>query len=334
MSTRRSAELASGLREAGLIGPRLQALIGFLKGACGMSLGVMRRFFRDVLGVQLSKGYLAKLLNRISGCLADPWDELARLLPDQARVNVDETGHKNNGKRFWTWVFRSEMFTLFRISPSRGSDVLLEMLGTEFNGLLGCDYFSAYRKYMRLNENVQVQFCLAHLIRDVKFLTTHPNPKNRKHGELLLNYLRKLFGIIHRRDEYPTESGFRKALGRVRDDIVWDATAHAPESKEALALADRFCEFIENYFLFITNPDIDPTNNVAEQAFRFVAIQRRITQGTRGIAGQLWSQRIWSVVATCQQRRTSAFHYLTKAISAFLSHQSVPSLLQPLPDSS
>jgi hypothetical protein len=102
----------------------------------------MRRFFRDVIGVKLSKGYLAKLLNRIS---------------------------------VWTWVFRAEMFTLFKISPSRSSDVLLEMLGTEFNGLLGCDYFSAYRKYMRLNEKVQVQFCLAHLIRDIKFLVMWPN---------------------------------------------------------------------------------------------------------------------------------------------------------------
>lgn len=318
-----------GLTEAGLIGPRLLALVGFLKGACGMSLGVMRRFFRDVIGVKLSKGYLAKLLNRISGCLADPVEELVRLLPDQPRVNVDETGHKDNGKRLWTWVFRTELFTLFRISPSRGSDVLLEMLGTEFNGLLGCDYFSAYRKYMRLNENVQVQFCLAHFIRDVKFLVTHPNAKNRNHGELLLGHLRKLFGIIHCRDQYATESGFRNALSRVRTDLVCAATFEPPETKEASALAERFCEHSDSYFRFLTEPDIDPTNNVAEQAFRFVAIQRRITQGTRGTAGQLWSQRIWTVVATCQQRGHSAFHYLTSAISAVYSHQPTPPLLLP-----
>ena len=42
---------------------------------------------------------------------------------------------------------------MFKVSPSRGSDVLLEVLGLEFDGLLGCDYFSAYRKYMSLNEN-------------------------------------------------------------------------------------------------------------------------------------------------------------------------------------
>jgi hypothetical protein len=41
-------------------------------------------------------------------------------------------------------------------------------LGEEFNGVLGCDYFSAYRRYQR-EFGVPLQFCLAHLIRDVKF---------------------------------------------------------------------------------------------------------------------------------------------------------------------
>jgi hypothetical protein len=35
---------------------------------------------------------------------------------------------------------------LFRIDKSRGSQVLIEMLGREFEGTIGCDYFSAYRK--------------------------------------------------------------------------------------------------------------------------------------------------------------------------------------------
>ena len=48
--------------------------------------------------------------------------------------------------------------------------MLVDLLGEEFNGVLGCDYFSAYRKYMA-DFDVLVQFCLAHLIRDVKFLT-------------------------------------------------------------------------------------------------------------------------------------------------------------------
>ena len=59
-------------------------------------------------------------------------------------------------------------FTLFKIDPSRSSQVLVDMLGKEFRGVLGCDYFSAYRKYMG-DFNVLVQFCLAHLLRIFAF---------------------------------------------------------------------------------------------------------------------------------------------------------------------
>jgi hypothetical protein len=35
------------------------------------------------------------------------------------------------------------LYTVFAIDLSRGSDVLVRILGQEFDGLLGCDYFSA-----------------------------------------------------------------------------------------------------------------------------------------------------------------------------------------------
>jgi hypothetical protein len=113
---------------------------------------------RVAAGFRISRGQLRKLIGKVTHSLQDPFEELLRLLPQEDQLNVDETGHKDNGKRLWTWCFRATMFTLFKISPSRGSDVLLELHGKEFDGVLGCDYFSAYRKYMRLNENVSLQF--------------------------------------------------------------------------------------------------------------------------------------------------------------------------------
>lgn len=57
--------------------------------------------------------------------------------------------------------------------------MLVEVLGEEFDSLLGCDYFRAYRKE-RKDFGVAVQFCLAHLLRDVKFLVEHPQAANRR----------------------------------------------------------------------------------------------------------------------------------------------------------
>lgn len=327
--------LPEDIRRAGLVGPRMTALIGWLKGVCHMSIGNIKKYCRDVIGVDLSRGLIQKLVGKVSQSLGDPYDELLAALSDQSHLNIDETGHKENGKRLWTWCFRAYLFTVFKISPSRGSQVLLDTLGGEFDGVIGCDYFSAYRKFMRLDENVELQFCLAHLIRDIKFLCDHPDKENQEHGVVLRELFRKLFKTISRREEFTSETTFRRSLERIRDDIVWAATMDHPETQHAANMAERFYQHCDSYFRFISDPAIGPTNNVAEQAIRFVAIHRRMTQGTRGEMGQNWFERMCTVVVTCEQQGRSAYDFIAKSVEHFLNGKAGPSLLaNPAPDSS
>tara|TARA_B100001179_G_scaffold227698_1_gene210649 strand:+ start:113 stop:1537 length:1425 start_codon:yes stop_codon:yes gene_type:complete len=317
------------IRKAGLVGPRMTALIGWLKGVCHMSVGNIKKYCRDVIGVRLSRGMIQKLIGKVSQSLADPYNELLAALADQSHLNIDETGHKDNGKKLWTWCFRAYLFTVFKISPSRGSEVLIQTLGQEFEGVIGCDYFSAYRKFMRLDENVKLQFCIAHLIRDIKFLCIHPDPENQRYGIVLREHFRKLFQTIARRDEFANEETFRRSLDRIRIDIVCDATFETPDTQHANNLAERFYQHCDSYFRFITDPAIGPTNNVAEQAIRFVAIHRRMTQGTRGEAGQSWFERICTVAVTCEQQGRSALDFIQQSVHSFFTGEQSPSLLPP-----
>ena len=225
----------------------------------------------------------------------------------------------------WTWCFRAQLFTLFHIDKSRGSEVLIEALGTEFNGVLGCDYFSAYRKYMR-KFGVRVQFCMAHLIRDVKFLLTLPSAADRAYGRRLRDMLRELFAVIHCREQM-SRADFRSALETARRRVLWAGTTDVPRTRHAQNLAERFRKHGEAYFRFITTPGIGPTNNLAEQAIRFVVIDRRITQGTRSEKGRRWCERIWTVIATCAQQGREVFQFLLDSVKSHLSGALPPSLL-------
>lgn len=319
------APFPEAIVRAGLFGPRLTALVAFMKGVCHASFSTIRKFLRDVVRVQVSRGYLAKLIVKVSESLAPAYAELFQRLPGEAVLNIDETGHKENGQKFWTWCFRAQLYTLFRIDKSRGSKVLMEVLGEEFQGVLGCDYFGAYRKYMR-ECDVLVQFCMAHLIRDVKFLTTLPDKKQKAYGERLREALRALFAVIHRREKL-SEAGFAKKLEAARAEVLRVATTRVPPGNHAQNLAKRFRQHGEAYFRFITTPGIDPTNNLAEQAIRFVVIDRRITQGTRSEAGRHWCERIWTVIATCAQQGRAVFQFLFDSVQANLSGTSPPSLM-------
>jgi transposase len=319
------APLPLGIDRGGLAGPRLTTLIAYLKGACHASYSTIRKFVRDVVGLTICRGQLCKIIGKVSRALEQPYEELLRDLPAQARLNVDETGHKHHAQQFWTWCFRAELYTLFKIDPSRSADVLIEVLGAEFNGVLGCDYFSAYRRYHR-EFGVLLQFCLAHLIRDVKYLTTLPDARDRAYGEGLREALRGLFAVIHRRGEW-SERAFQARLAAARDEVLRRGTRNVPATRASANLAKRLEVHGESYFRFLTEPGVEPTNNLAEQAIRFVVIDRLITQGTRSARGDRWCERIWTVMATCQQQGRSVFAYLEAAVSAWLNAAQAPSLL-------
>jgi transposase len=319
------AALPAVVERGGLAGPRLTTLIAYLKGVCHASYSTIRKFLRDVVRVTIARGQLAKIITKVSQALDVPYQELLQQLPVQSRLNVDETGHPNNGERWWTWCFRAGLDTLFKIDPTRSGAVLLDVLGEEFNGVLGCDYFSAYRRYLR-ECNAVVQFCLAHLIRDVKFLTTLPDARDRAYGERLREALRGLFGVIHQRETLGPRV-FARRLAAARDEVLRQALDDVPPTAASRNLAQRFERYGEAYFEFVTTPDVEPTNNLAEQAIRFVVIDRHTTQGTRGEKGRRWCERIWTVIATCAQQGRSVFEYLSAAVAAFLGQTAVPSLL-------
>jgi transposase len=322
------------VRQAGLFGPRLTSLVCYLKAKLHGSYSGLQAFCGEVLGLQVSRGYLAKLLQKGSRAFAEPCAALERLLPQQACLNIDETGHTEHGQRFWTWCFRAAHFVVFKIYASRGSDVLQEVLGEDFSGVLGADFWGAYRKYAR-QCGVLIQFCLAHLVREVKYMCEFPDPAVQRYGRGLLAGLTALFTTLHRREELAAPT-FDRRLAEAQAQ-VWDAAlaprthperyGPGPVHRLIVNLVNRFERYGEGYFRFVTCPGVEPTNNSAEQAMRFVVMDRHMTQGTRSLRGRDCCARIWTVMATCALQQRSSFAWMCQAITAYLEGRQSPSLL-------
>jgi transposase len=320
-----TAPLPQEIAATGLVGPRLSAVIAYQKTACHMSYTTIQNFWREVGEFDISRGQLAKVVGKVSRAIEAPYNELKAALVTQDRLGIDESGHKNSGKRHWTWCFRAADFTVFHIDPSRGSVVLRKVLGETFGGVIGCDYFSAYRKYMG-ESGATVQFCMAHLIRDVRFLAEHSDKSLSRFGEKLLGHLRKIFDALHRPDDW-TAKGFARRMQKLRDGFL-KQVRHPPSVSEANNLASRFRgRSALHYFTFLTTPGVEPTNNLTEQSIRHIVIDRRITQGTRSESGMRWCERSWTILATCRQQSRAAFEFLHVALVANLTGQPAPSLL-------
>ncbi len=221
------------------------------------------------------------------------------LLPDEDILNVDEepdtVATRSAGG---PGVSVPKLYTLYRIDAHRNAEVLMNTLGEEFDGILGCDYFSAYRRYMKKCD-IRVQFCLAHLIRDVKFLTTLPDPADRSYGEALRAALEEAVrGVPSTRatQQGGVSATAGKRLGGdtvVRLGLSAPPTRHWPEPWRS-----GFAGTETPIFTFVTTPGVEPTNNLAEQAIRTVVSRPGISRKGRGAnrAGS-GARRIWTVIA-------------------------------------
>ena len=322
------APLPKEVEAGGLAGAELTALCGYLKGGLSLSFSEMRSFFAEVFGLEFSTGYLTKLARRSGESAEAPFAELVAQLPLEEKLFIDETGHPEKGERWWTWVFRAATFSCFVIRKSRAGAVLEKVLGREFGGLIHCDYFGAYRKF---GEEclVMTQFCLAHLIRDIRFLAESPDLIARDYGQGLLDRMRALFHLWHERKESGAEE-IPPGLRLARMELLEFATS-PPEGEEAHPLianmAKRFRENGDGYFLFLSLPGVEPTNNLAEQALRFVVMARRKTQGTRGERGRSFCERLWSLKTTCRMRGRSLYAFLRESAQAYLTGAPAPTLL-------
>jgi len=166
------AAIPDEIRKGGLFGADINAAVAFMKGGCHMSYTTIQQFFKELIQLDVSRGMLCKATQKVSLSLQPAYEQLTQRLPQEPQIGIDETGHHDGGKLHWTWCFDTPDYSLFRIDKSRGCEVLEKMLGSEFAGLICADYWGAYRKYARLFD-VRMQYCMAHLIRDICFLAEH-----------------------------------------------------------------------------------------------------------------------------------------------------------------
>ena len=326
----------SELQGRPIFGPRMLAMIGWLKSRAHCSYTTIATWMDDVLQVPVCRGYLSKLCNGvISDSVADAYEELRAAIPEEATLGSDESSLKNNGKKHWVWCITAPLFTVFHIATSRGRKVLEELIGPDFQGTVHFDYFSSNCSFA-WNFDVHAQYCWAHLIRDIRFLDKHPDRKTRRWAAKLLDRASRLFSAWHRRDEMSAQ-GRRRSFVMHRKKFL-DVVRKPPDSSDAANLSARFeiveladgghYDMSEDYFRFLFASGVEPTNNHTEQQVRHCVIDRRITQGTRSEVGQRYHERMWTAIATCAKQGRSFFHFLHESIAANLASHTPPSLLQ------
>lgn len=303
------------------IGVKLQSYIAYIKSTFGMSYSEIREQLKDVFGVKISRSTICNTVRRCNDALEHSHKELANTIKQEKSIHCDETSWRDAGNMWWSWLFTTNKIAYFRLADTRSSTVVESVLGLNFTGAITTDFYSSYRKFNFINH----QFCLAHLVRDIKFLGTLPDTISVEFSKKLLVYFKRLFNYWHDKDSL--QDRFTPKILRLKTQLK-NFIYNIKLSGKAKTLQKRIVKHWNSLFRFIDNPLLfSPTNNLAERTIRFLTRIRSLTQGSRGTWGTTWIERSTSVVASCRKQHRSIFNFYLQTLLAANSNFSFPSLL-------
>jgi transposase len=274
-------------------GPNLRALALHLRFSQNVGLARLQGLFRDVFGVAISQGGLVNLIRAAAAPLAAQVARLRERLLTSPVLASDETGLRVAGKNAWLWVIHHADSAVFRADPSRAKRVLAELLGGHRPDFWISDRYGGQKGFAKRGH----QFCLAHLIRDAQYAIDAGDTGFAPGLLVLLKRACRLGAIRDRLSDAKLAAYHRKLVKKLSELLERLPTHPAGQKLQATIAKCR-----RNLFLFVTNRDLEPTNNGSERALRPCATFRKVTGGFRTPAGAAVYADIRSVLETARRR--------------------------------
>jgi len=277
------------------VGPRALALACEMKHRLGVTYGKLKTFFQAAFQLGLGRATFARADQRLAQRLEPTYLALVLAIRQRKVVYADETGWKIGGHNAWLWVFTETEITVYVIDFSRSHEVVEQVLGKEFAGVLGCDGFLAYDPL-----DYEQQKCLAHLLRSCSEIEAIKSRGAVRFSQQVARLLRAAIKLKERREQM-SPHGYQVACGRLEAALDRLLQAHLTDPDNA-RLAKRLQKHRYQLLTFLYNEAVEPTNNRAERALRPAVIARKLSAGNRTERGAKTHAIVASVIQTCRQQ--------------------------------
>jgi len=293
-----------------VIGPRAKALATDLKHRFGVSYGKVSEVLNDTFHLNVTRGAWQQADQRLALQARTVYEALIEALRDCTVVHGDETGWRIGMLSAWLWVFTSQKITVYTVETSRGHEVVVNILGKEFKGVLVSDCFLAYDHHEL--ENWLKQKCLSHLLKDLKELTETKVRGAVRFAREVKELLQSALTLKTQKDQLPVKQYARQAKTlEVRLDELIDAKRKLTDPDNA-RFAKRLRKHRQHVLRFLYVDGLDATNNLAERQLRPAVITRKTNGCNRTNEGAQSHAILGSILATCRQQAVPVLEYLIK----------------------
>jgi transposase len=302
------------------IGPITRALAAHLRYDLQIPYRKVQHILSDLFGMPMVHA-TAMNFDRKTTALGRPlYEQLQVMLKSADVVYADETSWRQDGAGHYIWFGGNDHLAVYQITDNRSGESALQLLGKEFDGTLITDDYGGYNAV----EAKHQQTCWNHLRTRAKEIEqqiqlaglTAQSPR-------AVEFCRKFQRFALRMCELGQKLKKRK-LSRAKARAMIPALRRQLrglgnkklDNDAAQTLRLRVMEKDwDKLFTFLRVKGVEPTNNHAERALRFLVIMRKICFGTRSAAGSESHGVLASLLQTAKLQGKNAIQFLTKLLA-------------------
>jgi transposase len=294
----------------GRMGVRLTSLIATLRTVMRLPLRQIQAYLLTLHGVTISIGEIVELLHRLKAQMQPHLDALKKQIRASPAVQADETGWREDGSNGYIWSVSTPSIRYYEYHPSRGGEVVKSLIGENFGGVLGSDFYAGYNIHQGLHQR-----CWVHLLGDI-----HDLKEDYPHDEAVFSWASGVKTIYEQAVAW-AEQGPDTALSPRKQQQARVAQQHAFEQRlwqlcqpfvrtpaPQHTLCERVERFLPELFVFVAVPGVPAHNNLAERSIRPLVVTRKISGGTRSSKGSQTRIGLASLFGTWMAQHLNPFH--------------------------
>jgi transposase len=303
----------------GRLGVRISTVIAYLRTVMRLPIRQVQSYLQTLHGLRVSVGEIVEIQHRMRKQTAGVVQALKEEIRASPAVQADETVWRENGKNGYIWSVNTPTIRYYEYHQSRSGKIVKDLVGENYQGVLGSDFYAGYNAHLGLHQR-----CWVHFLRDI-----HELKKRHPTNEELLAWSKQVKEIYDRAVAYAgpdpalppaRQEAARRAQQRAFEQELWAVCApSAHTSAPEHTLCERVERFLPELFVFVAVPGVPAHNNLAERSVRPLVIARKISGGTRSPQGSKTRMALFSLFSNWVARGLDPF-------SQCLSLLSLPSL--------
>src|SRR3989338_97182 len=276
-------------------GLNLMLLVMYLRLGLRLPGNKVCEFLLTMYNLTMSEGEVVHILKQLVIAFGPYYAQLENMVKIARIKHTDSTSWRVNGKNYFAWVFIAAGVVLYKIRKRNNSRVALSVFGTKQKGMiLVIDRHSALRALAK-KAGFLLQLCWSHILADSKDLAKNFGSE----GSYVHHKLKEIFEMAASFEG----KGNQEHVDALKAEIFALTLRHYKHITIRRFANNLWKRDIDSLFRFVTDPDVDPTNNISERELRHLVIIRKISNGSRSTRGANATAMLLSIIQTLRMNK-------------------------------